>query len=216
MKAVIFDMDGLMIDSERVTFRCCRKALQPMGLDMSEDFYKQMLGRSQTEVLGLYQRNYGEDFPYESYITETFVYLKDYYNAHGVPVKKGLTDLLTALKAHDIKCAVASSSPRERVSDTLTRAGVIAFFDAMVCGDEVKRSKPDPEIFLTACTKLSVSPQDALVLEDSENGILCAHRAGIPVICVPDMKVPAKEFADLTDGVLDSLRDVKARLFPGT
>lgn len=131
-------------------------------------------------------------------------------------MKEGLAELLTYLKAHDYKTVVATSSTRDRVDRILAQTGLIDYFDGSVCGDEVERGKPDPDIFLKACRKADVPPAQALVLEDSETGIEAAHSAGIPVICVPDMKYPAEEFAKKTYGIAESLSQVLAMLQAGS
>ena len=106
----------------------------------------------------------------------------------------------------------AAGEMRERVDKILQMAGLTGYFDGSICGDEVEKGKPDPEVFLKACQKAGVQPQDALVLEDSEAGIQAAFSAGIPVICIPDMKYPQKEDEEKADRVVDSLLDVLSLL----
>ena len=103
---------------------------------------------------------------------------------------------------------VATSSDRLRVNEIFSSAKIESYFDDVICGNEVSKGKPDPEIFLTACKKAKVSPQEALVLEDSESGILAAYAGTIDVICIPDMKYPEKEYKEKTTIILDSLLDV--------
>lgn len=208
IKAVIFDMDGLMIDSERVTFEGYQHVMKKMGLEITRDFYLTLLGKP---IKGIYQRfydTYGNDFPIEAVIKEVHQYMADLFETEGVPLKPGLSQLLEYLKAHQYRTIVATSSNRDRVDKILARAGITAYFDDSICGDEVTKGKPDPEVFLKSCEKLGVTPDQAIVLEDSEAGILAASRAKIQVLCVPDMKYPEPEFAKLTTKIISSLDDV--------
>lgn len=208
IKAVIFDMDGLMIDSERVTFEGYQHVMKKMGLEITRDFYLTLLGKP---IKGIYQRfydTYGNDFPIEAVIKEVHQYMADLFETEGVPLKPGLSQLLEYLKAHQYRTIVATSSNRDRVDKILARAGITAYFDDSICGDEVTKGKPDPEVFLKSCEKLEVTPDQAIVLEDSEAGILAASRAKIQVLCVPDMKYPEPEFAKLTTKIISTLDDV--------
>lgn len=125
-----------------------------------------------------------------------------------VPKKKGLDELLQYLKSHNYKTIVATSSGRERVDEILKNAQLTQYFDDSICGDEVTHGKPNPEIFLTACHKLGVQPEEALVLEDSEAGIQAAYDGHIDVICVPDMKYPEEKYVQMITKIVKSLDDV--------
>ncbi len=133
----------------------------------------------------------------------------------GVPLKKGLFDLLKYLKEHDYKTIVATSSQRYRVDYIFKLAGLNLYFDDSICGDEVIRGKPDPEIFLKACQKLDVKPSETIVLEDSEAGINAAFNAAIKVICIPDLKYPEPEFAKMTYKIMNNLLEVRDFLNQG-
>lgn len=131
------------------------------------------------------------------------------FEKEGVPVKKGLVSLLQYLKENSYKTIVATSSNRDRVDKILKQAGITEYFDDSICGDEVTKGKPDPEIFLKACQKLGVSTDEAIVLEDSEAGIQAGSTAGIRVICVPDMKYPEKQYEEKAYRILSDLNEVK-------
>ena len=199
-KAVIFDMDGLMIDSERVTYEeYCRK-LEQLEYHFDENMYRRCLGKNKQSVYQVFIDHYGEDFPITEVWNDVHVSL-DHRLQQSVPLKTGIFELLTFLKENGYKTIVATSSSR-------ARANIRHYFDDTICGDEVKNGKPNPEIFLTACEKLGITPEEALVLEDSEAGITAAHAGNIDVICVPDMKYPEEEFASKTLKIVDSLLDV--------
>lgn len=208
IKAVIFDMDGLMIDSERVTFECYQEILKGMNLTMDEEFYKTLLGKP---LKGIYQRFYdvyGNDFPIEDVIKDVHTLMAQRFETEGVPVKTGLKSLLEYLKINNYKTIVATSSNRDRVDTILAQAQITDYFDDSICGDEVTKGKPNPEVFLKSCQKLGVSVDEAIVLEDSEAGIQASYDAGIKVICIPDMKYPEKQYEEKTFKIFKDLNDV--------
>ena len=204
IKAIIFDMDGLMIDSERVTFECYQEILKGMNLTMDEEFYKTLLGKP---LKGIYQRFYdvyGNDFPIEDVIKDVHALMAKRFETEGVPIKTGLKSLLEYLKENNYKTIVATSSNRDRVDTILSQAQITDYFDDSICGDEVTKGKPNPEVFLKSCQKLGVNVDEAIVLEDSEAGIQASYDAGIKVICIPDMKYPEKQYEEKTFKILKS------------
>ncbi len=207
-KAVIFDMDGLMIDSERVTYEGYVKECGKLGLEMDVEFYIKTLGLPLPTVFKMYYKKYGKSFPMEQVLEQVHQYIDDRFQRKGVPVKRGLEDLLKYLKDRGYKTVIATSSNRDRVDRILDQTGLREYFDDSVCGDEVKKGKPNPEIFVKACKKIGVKRKEALVLEDSEAGIKAAHSARIPVVCVPDMKYPALKYSNMTRCVARSLEAV--------
>ena len=180
-----------------------------MGMEMTEEFYKTLLGKTIDVCKELFYQQYGEDYPYEDSIKKVHSMVDDEFRMHGVPLKKGLLELLDYLKEHNYKTIVATSSERKRVDTILKNAGIEKYFDDSICGDEVERGKPDPEVFLKACAKLGVSTDEALILEDSEAGIQAAYRGGIPVLCVPDMKYPEKKYEKMATLICKDLTEVK-------
>lgn len=207
-KAVIFDMDGLMIDSERVTYNEYVKKLHLLGHDdFTEELYRNCLGKNKVGICQVFIDHYGESFPMDEVWDDVHVWIDESLRAY-VPKKKGLDDLLHYLKDHGYKTIVATSSARARVDEILKNAQITEYFDDSICGDEVTHGKPNPEIFLTACEKLGVSPKEALVLEDSEAGIDSAYQAHIPVICIPDLKEPDEVHKERTACLLSSLDQV--------
>lgn len=207
-KAVIFDMDGLMIDSERVTYNEYVKKLAQLGHhDFTEELYRNCLGKNKPGICQVFINHYGQDFPMTEVWDDVHVWIDESLRQY-VPKKKGLVELLEYLKANNYKTIVATSSGRARVDEILKNADLTKYFDDTICGDEVTHGKPHPEIFLTACQKLDVKPEEALVLEDSEAGILAAYDGHIDVICVPDMKYPEPQFVEKVTKIVDSLDEV--------
>lgn len=153
IKAIIFDMDGLMIDSERVTFECYQEILKGMNLTMDEEFYKTLLGKP---LKGIYQRFYdvyGNDFPIEDVIKDVHALMAKRFETEGVPIKTGLKSLLEYLKENNYKTIVATSSNRDRVDTILSQAQITDYFDDSICGDEVTKGKPNPGSFLKILSK---------------------------------------------------------------
>lgn len=207
-KAIIFDMDGLMIDSEKVTYDEYVRKLHLLGYDdFTVEEYKKCLGKNKQGICQVFIDYYGDDFPMNEVWDDVHIWIDESLRKH-VPKKKGLDKLLKYLKDNNYKTIVATSSTRNRVDEILENANITKYFDDSICGDEVQKGKPNPEIFLTACQKLGVNPKEALVLEDSEAGIKAAYDGHIDVICVPDMKYPEGEYSSMPTKIVESLEDV--------
>ena len=192
LNAVIFDMDGLMIDTEPVGKMLVKTSHERFGYEITEDMFYHLIGTNEKTSKAYYHSVFGEDYPYQKIKDYRDQLRKEYFNSHPLEVKKGLYDLLEDLKKKNIKMAVASSTRYERVLSNLKSIKVDHYFDAIIG-------------FLKAVELLGVSKEDALVLEDSKNGILAAHAGNIPVICIPDLIHHSKDILDLTVGCYDSL-----------
>ena len=208
IKAVIFDMDGLMFDTERVGKDAILQSGKDFGYTISLDLHRKMLGRNAKDIEKMLKEEFGDDFPYHDMWNHVFDLMNQYYAEHGIPVKEGLEDLLKFLKEQNIKVAVASSSKSEVIKSHLQSTHLIQYYDFIVGGDQIHHGKPDPEIFLKAVEHFQIKPEEALVLEDSKSGILAAHKGNIPVICIPDLIEHEQEIVDLTWHTLPSLKDV--------
>lgn len=176
-KALIFDMDGTMFDTEPIFYRFWREISARYGYDLDRTVYDKMAGRDNVRTRSVCEEAFGPDYPYDKVCQEEVALQMDYYRHHDIPFKPGLCQLLDYARKEGLACAVASSSPRSMIEYLLERKGIASFFDVVQSGEEVPHGKPDPDIFLIACEKLGVRPETALVMEDSENGILAAHRA---------------------------------------
>lgn len=215
ISTAIFDMDGLMIDSERITYAGYRAVLAESGRKITEDFYLSLLGRPMADVGRCFAAAYGAGFPFAEIAKQVHRFVADSFVSQGVPVKAGLLPLLDYLRAAGCTMLVATSSDRSRVDKILSAAGISEYFDGAVCGDEVQKGKPDPEVFLACCRKANCRPDEALVFEDAEPGILAAHRANIACVAVPDMKEPGEEYREMTlltaGSLTEALNELKAR-----
>ena len=205
---MIFDMDGLLFDTERMFMNLRATVLQKYGYVHKEEDYLQTVGVSGKLLHEILDRIYGKDYPKDQVTKDTRALQTEYIEKHGVPIKPGITELLSWCKEKQIPCCVASSSQSPYVEKFLEAAGIRRYFSFLVCGDDVTLTKPDPEIFLTACSKNNTKPEHALVLEDSENGVLAALRGGIPVVCIPDLKMPADEVLEKATAVFTTAGEV--------
>lgn len=207
-KAVLFDMDGLMIDSEKITHEEYTKTLNENNYPLDNTFYMTLLGANRKKIYELFYQEYGNDFPMDAIWDKVHIDI-DHRILKEKPYKEGLLNLLSYLKENNYKTIVATSSSRKRVDRILDTLELTSYFDDVICGDEVSTGKPNPEIFLKACEKLNVNTSEAIVLEDSEAGILASYNANIDCICIPDLKYPTKEYEEKAT-ILNSLTDVIA------
>ena len=192
-KAVIFDMDGLIFDTERVFMEQLAVAMEERGYKLTRDIYTQTLGLGGSKLKEVMYGYYGNDYPFEECGHIAQERLTMIAGTVGISVKPQICELLKVLKSEGIPCAVASSTKSEYVKIYLENAGLDAYFNVIIGGEMVKRSKPEPDIFLLACEKLNVVSEEAVVLEDSDNGVAAAYAAGIPVVCVPDLREPSED-----------------------
>lgn len=209
IEAVVFDMDGVIFDSEALVMKTWEKVARKYGFPDVTTVCHRCLGTNAGTTRQIFLDFYGEDFPYDQYkkeMSELF-----HKNAAGgkLPKKPGIDELLKFLKQNKIKIGLASSTRKEVVCRELEEGGILAYFDKIVCGDMVPRSKPEPDIYLEACKMLQVNPARCFAVEDSYNGIRAAYRAGMRVIMVPDLAEPSGEMRTLAECILPSLCEVK-------
>ncbi|MBR2824276.1 MAG: HAD family phosphatase [Clostridia bacterium] len=207
-EAVIFDMDGLMFDTERLSSQAWQAAGKRMGVDLNESVISRFRGTTPQVSRRVCLEAFGPSFDYTAARTLRTEFLEQAIRERGLPVKPGLKDLLSRLSEEGIPAAVASSSPLETIRWYLSLAEITPFFQAIVSGEEAARSKPDPDCFLLAASRLKKPAASCLVLEDSENGLLAAQAAGMRSICIPDLAMPAPEILARTEAVLPSLSEV--------
>ena len=206
---VIFDMDGLMFDTERVFVKAWDYAGEKIGVGKAGYMVYKTLGMNIKASYNVWKTEFGDRYQEEELRKYTKEFLQKYYAENKVPVKKGLYVLLDYLKKAGVKMAVASSSPRWEVEKHLKDAGIYDYFVGIVCGDMIQNSKPDPEIYLKACELLETKPSECLALEDSKNGLLSAHRAGCKPIMVPDLWQPDEETEKILYAKFEDLEMVK-------
>lgn len=211
IKAVIFDMDGLMFDTEPIYYKANQKAADDLDMDYSFSVYEEFIGSGDREyrerMREMYQ-SHGQEV-LETFFEESTKELEHILLEGQVDKKLGLLSLLEYLKEEEIPAVVASSTNRELVDQLLERLDVLKYFKEVVGGDEVEAAKPDPAIFECAFEKTGIENKgEALILEDSKNGVLAAHGAGIPVLLIPDILDPDSEMEEKSVAVLSDLEEV--------
>ena len=206
IRSVIFDMDGLMFDTELLYVRALEEYVGPKtGVAFPRENVLRTLGCNHADFLRLFPELFGTAITPE-YCTElvTKWMTKEILN-NGVPTKPGLYVLLDALKANGIRIALATGTSRHIALEYLRRTDTLRYFDAFAFGDQVTHGKPNPEIFLLACDSLGAMPETTAVFEDSVNGLKAAHAGGFFSICVPDLVDPVPYLDFTPDAVLRSL-----------
>lgn len=206
--AVIFDMDGLMFDTERLGQRAWHQVGEELGVEIGENILRQTRGATRSHAADVFRRILGPAFDYPAAKARRTVLAEQAIQRDGLPVKPGLYALLAALEENGIPAAVASSSPVETILRYLRMAGLQGRFSALVSGETIARSKPAPDVFLAAAQALQQRPERCLVLEDSTNGLLAAHAAGMSAICIPDIALPSEDALSHALAVLPSLDQV--------
>lgn len=208
IRAVLFDMDGLLIDTEQWFVYNWPRAAQHFGYAMTREqalHIRSLAG----EYAGPYLRGiFGEDFDYDAVRAYRRVLMEHTLAEQGIHPKPGAEELLAYLRAHGIRRAVVTATDEERARRYLTRAELISYFDEIVCATMVPHGKPAPDVYLHACAQLGERPADCLALEDSPNGIRSAAGAGCRVVMVPDQSQPDDEVLPLLYGVATTLADV--------
>ncbi|MGH1362257.1 MAG: HAD family hydrolase [Calditrichia bacterium] len=208
-KAIIFDMDGLLIDSERLSCDAWIEAAGEWGYEMSDETYGLVIGRTVREAERVFSEFYGEDFPFYDIREKRVQLTRAHYAKHGVPIKSGVSELLQLVDKLKLPRAVATSTSHKPAHDKLEKTGLRPHFHAVVTGDEIANGKPAPDIFLLAAQRINANPTDCMVLEDSEAGIKAAHTAGMTPIMVPDIKMPDAETRKIAAHVMPSLHEVR-------
>lgn len=208
IKGVAFDMDGLMIDSERLTFKIFRSECKKMGYDCTEEIFKTLIGLRSADTGKRLKTLFGEDFDFETMYSNNKKTYIEYIQKNGVPVKDGLFKLLDYLKENKIKTAVATSTSFQTSSMILKTAGIYEYLDALVCGDMVQNGKPAPDIFIKACEMMGEDVSCCMGLEDSFNGLRAINAAGMTAVMVPDMLMPTKEVEETVYAVAENLSAV--------
>ena len=208
MRAIIFDFDGLILDTETPDFQAWKEVYQAYGLDLPINLWLTFVGgTSETdfEPHEYLEKQLNSKVDREQiWVSRRKSYLE---HLEGLPVMPGVKELLDASRQRDLKLAVASSSPENWVSGHLTRLGLSDYFDAIVTADDVEETKPNPALFLLAAEKLGVRPGDVIVLEDSPNGVHGAKRAGMFVVAVPN-SITARADLGAADLQLSSLAEI--------
>ena len=207
--AVIFDADGTLFDTETLMYEVWVEIGRDMGLTMTIPEYLHYVGLNRKAVLDVMRERIGPDFDGADFMVRCVARLSERIEEEGVPLKPGVREVLELLRQKGIPVGLATSTHRVRTDRRLELCGLGEYFSAVVTGDEVSKGKPDPEIYCAVCGKLNVSPNACLAVEDSRNGILSAHHAGLKVAMIPDMVPPTAELEKIAFQKFSSLLELR-------
>lgn len=187
MKAVIFDMDGVLFDTEKICMLAWDYAGEQLQIGKAGYMVMKTLGMNAQAAISILQNEFGKNFDAESFkkIGRDFSY--NYFDTYGMPMKDGVRNILNYLKNRNYKIALASSTSTKSVMHHLNKTKIKDYFDVIVCGDMIEKSKPEPDIYLKAAQLLDLQTSECYAVEDSKNGITSAYLAGCKVIMVPDL-----------------------------
>lgn len=191
IKAIIFDKDGTLQDTEKVYMKAWKAAAAELGVPDIENTIRDCTGTTIPWIAEYWAKKY-PDIPFEDYLPRRQYY---YFGLleQGVPVKEGAHEVLSYLKAHGYKVGMATSTPWDTVKDHLTRTDMMGYFDTVVTGDMIEHGKPAPDIYLLAAERLGVNPAECIGVEDSMSGVRSIHAAGMRAVMIPDMIQPTPE-----------------------
>ncbi|MEP3200109.1 MAG: HAD family phosphatase [Lentilitoribacter sp.] len=210
-KAVLFDMDGLMLDTETISMQSMKKATQRLGLDVKDQWLFDIIGMNRKGAEAYMSDKLGHALP-EGLDAAYIEIYSDHIFTQGIDLKPGLIELLDYLSANNIRRAVATSTRTEMAHKKLKSSEIFDYFEHIIGGDQVTNGKPAPDIYLKAAKHVGIEPKYCLALEDSDNGAKAAYAAQISVIVVPDLKQPKDETKKMATKVVTSLHDVRILL----
>ncbi len=205
IKGVIFDMDGLMLDTEKLLTRFWREAAAFYGFEMTPEHVLGIRSLAAKYAEPHLKGIFGEEFDYFAVRAKRIELMNAYIEENGIEKKKGLDILLQSLSQRGLKLAVATATDRKRAAMYLEKVGVIVFFDKIVTGDMIQNGKPKPDIYITAAKELGLPCEECLALEDSPNGIRSAFDAGCKPVMIPDLSHPDEQTRSLLFGCYPSL-----------
>lgn len=209
---VLFDMDGLLLDSERLARDAFVLACEDHGYEADLVTYLKCIGSTYERTRELIMAAYGENFPYQAIDARWRHHYHARLAAGPVPVKDGALALLTHLAAREMPMALVTSTRRATAEQKLEATGLIRFFDSLICAGETERGKPNPDPYLAGAARLALEPTRCWALEDSANGVRAAVSAGCTVYQVPDLVAPTAELEQLGHQIVETLHDVQSAL----
>ncbi len=206
--AVIFDMDGVIFDSERLCLECWELLAKENGLDGMREAFLKCTGTTMEETRRIMLEYYGESFDYDGFAKQASMLFHKVEEEQGLPMKPGVVELLETLQKKKIPIGLASSTRLQTVERQLKAAGIYGYFQVVVGGDQLKKSKPEPDIYQMACGKMGVTPENSYAIEDSFNGIRSAYNAGMQAIMVPDLLMPDEEMKEKSRLIVKDLPEL--------
>lgn len=209
-RAAVFDMDGVLLDTEKVYRLCWKKNGMSIGIPEGkmDEICDRIAGGTKSTNARVFKDVMGEDFAYLPFRQKTIDMFEQYLLDNGIDLKDGVIDTLAFLKEKGVKIALATSTDRARAENKLVKTGLFPYFDELVFGDEIERGKPYPDIYLTACKKLNVEPHNAIGVEDSVNGVISAGDAGLYTVMVIDLIKPNDITKKRANRTYDNIRKI--------
>jgi HAD superfamily hydrolase (TIGR01509 family) len=212
IQAVIFDMDGLMLDTESINRSTWKRTMMEQGYDYPDEFYARVCGQTIPKTERIFKQAYGEDFPFYEMRAIKQAYLEDHVREFGIGVKPGLMELLDYLEENKVKRGIASTTHRATILGRLSSLGILERFSAIASGDEVSDGRPKTDLFLRTAERLNAPPAACMALDDSEPGLAAAHQAGMIAIMIPDLYPPTERILPVIHGWFPSLLELKNTL----
>ena len=211
IQAIIFDMDGVLFDTESIYLKVWKNIFRKYGYIMTEEIYSQVIATGRDNVKRVFLREFGANLPIDKMYLEKDIALREEIEKN-LPIKDGVFDILSYLKDEGYRIALATSSDRERMNNHLEKANIRGYFEQIICRDEVEKIKPNPDIYLKVAKKLGVSPENCLVIEDSLAGVKAAHSAGMTVFHVVDFKEADEEIKKYCYKSFNNLYEIKENI----
>lgn len=214
-KAIIFDMDGILFDTEIMSSKAWFQLAEERNLGDIAQLTDDCIGRNRTDIILQFKNHFGQDFDADEFLSKGRQIMQDWIDKDGLPLMKGTKEILQYLKENDYIVGVASSSSTKTIMSHMKISGLGDYFQAIIGGDQVTLSKPKPDIYLKACEAVGMDPKDVIAVEDSPNGIRAAHAAGMKPVMIPDLIQPDEEILSLLYRKYDSLLDFRDALDAG-
>ena len=208
VRAVIFDMDGLLLDTEKLLVRFWVRAANEAGYPMTREHALSLRSLHRSFAVPYLKGLFGESFDYKAVRARRMELMSEYLSDKPPELKPGAEELLSYLNKSGIPAAVCTATDYERAKDYLSRVGIFGYFDKIVCASILERGKPAPDVYLYAAGQLGLAPGECMALEDSPNGIRSASAAGCVTVMIPDLTQPDEELREMISAQADSLKDV--------